>query len=213
MRVILGAIAVVAGLGTAVFVWTRSPAPLPESESGTLDAKLAEMGSEAYAFCIKKGYNSDFCFLADMGIHSGKNRFFVWDFKKNRVIRRMLVSHGCGTYPWQGDETKENPGFSNIPQTYLSSLGKYLIGVRGPSSFGVGIKYHLTGLDPTNNNASRRTIVFHSWSIIPDEEVYPAGAPEGWGCPAISDQHFRVLDSMLRYRSDKTLLWMYDGRG
>jgi hypothetical protein len=209
MRTILGTITVIAVSITSLTFWWTTPGISEPAAVDSSVGKLVSVAEEARLFCLKKGYNSDFCLLADMSIHSGKNRFFVWDFNQQRVIHSMLVSHGCGDNPWQGDASKDSPTFSNVPQTYLSSLGRYLIGQRGPSSFGIGVKYHLTGLDPTNNNASRRTIVFHSWSIIPDDEIYPQGTPEGWGCPAISDQHFRVLDGMLRYRSDKTLLWMY----
>ncbi|WP_317616906.1 murein L,D-transpeptidase catalytic domain-containing protein, partial [Elizabethkingia miricola] len=40
------------------------------------------------------------------------------------------------------------------------------------------------GLEETNSNALKRVIVFHSWDKMSDEEVFPKGSPEGWGCPA-----------------------------
>jgi hypothetical protein len=36
------------------------------------------------------------------------------------------------------------------------------------------------GLEKTNSNALQRFIVFHSWNLMSDEEVFPKGSPEGW---------------------------------
>jgi hypothetical protein len=87
-------------------------------------------------------------------------------------------------------------------------LGKYLIGERGVSQFGVNIKYLLHGLEESNKNALKRAIVFHSWELVPNEELFPKGTPEGWGCPAISDANFLELDKKLK-GTEKVLMWMY----
>ena len=39
-------------------------------------------------------YNSKICFLADMNLPSGRNRFFVYDLQKDSVILSGLVAHG-----------------------------------------------------------------------------------------------------------------------
>ena len=44
----------------------------------------------------------------------------------------------------------------------------------------------LHGLEETNQSAYDRIIVLHSWDMMSDEEIYPEGSPEGWGCPAVS---------------------------
>lgn len=41
-------------------------------------------------------YNTDFCILIDMKIHSGKDRMFVWNFKTKIVDKKALCAHGCG---------------------------------------------------------------------------------------------------------------------
>ncbi len=171
--------------------------------------KLEQKAKEAKKFCKEKNYNQDFCILIDMSLHSGVNRFFVWDFEKNKVIQENLVSHGCCLgNPSMGDASKEQPEFSNTPDSHCSSLGKYLIGERGYSQFGVNIKYLLHGLESTNNNALKRVVVFHSWGIIPNEPLYPKGTPESWGCPAISDAAFLKLDKKLK-ESEKVLMWIF----
>jgi hypothetical protein len=77
------------------------------------------------------------------------------------------------------------------------------------TDWGIGVKYEMQGLDSTNSNAVARHIVFHSWAAVSDEEVYPAGTPEGWGCPAVSDAGMRVLDPLLRAAPKRILMWIY----
>ena len=43
---------------------------------------------------------------------------------------------------------------------------------------------------------------------INDEEVYPKGAPEGWGCPAVSNHTFTEIDKRLKKEKNNTLLWL-----
>ena len=41
-------------------------------------------------------------------------------------------------------------------------------------------------------------IVFHSWGMVSDEEVFPDGTSEGWECPAISNNAFTEIDAYLK---------------
>ncbi len=172
--------------------------------------KTREKVREALKYCQDKNFNTDFCILIDMSLHSGVNRFMVWDFKEATILHSFLVSHGCCDKPWGRGHSKENPIFSNVSGSHCSSLGKYKIGERGYSNWGVHIKYLLHGLDSTNNNALSRYIVFHSWDAIADKEVYPQGTPEGWGCPAISNNSFKIIDPMLKSSAKSVLMWIYE---
>ena len=116
----------------------------------------------------------------------------------------------CGNKPWSGDMTKTSPVFSNTPDSHLSSLGKYRIGKRGYSNWGIHVNYRLHGLESTNSNAFSRDIVLHSWESVADLETYPKGTPEGWGCPAVSDNTMRELDSLLQNSGENVLLWIYN---
>lgn len=177
----------------------------------TSDA-VSLMADKSLEFIKTNNMNQNFCILIDMGVHSGKKRFFVWDFKRKQITHRFLVGHGCGEYAWSSDETKNNPNFSNVEDSHLTSLGKYKIGERGYSSWGVNTKYLLHGLEPSNNNALKRIIVFHSWEEVSDEEVFPKGTPEGWGCPTVSNASFKVLDPLLKASSKPVLMWIYNGK-
>ena len=164
---------------------------------------------EAFDFCKTNNFNVDFCILIDMSLHSGVKRFIVWDLKKNSISNSFLVGHGCCDNPWNSDFSKENPKFSNKDGSHCSSLGKYKIGERAYSNWGVNVKYVLHGLETTNRDALKRVIVFHSWEVVSDEEVYPKGTPEGWGCPAISNNSFKIIDKSLKSSSKPVLMWIY----
>ena len=164
---------------------------------------------EAILYCNANDFNEDFCILIDMGMHSGRKRFFIVNLKTKEIEKSYLVSHGCGDSLWSGDFTKTNPTFSNVNNSHSSSLGKYRIGERGWSSYGVNINYRIHGLENTNSNASSRGIVFHSWDPVSDTEIYPRGTPEGWGCPAVSNNAFLEIDSLLKRSKKSTLMWIY----
>ena len=163
----------------------------------------------ALEYCHTKGLNTEFCILIDMKIHSGLNRFFVWNFKKDTITNQFLVGHGCCNNPWNQDKSKLNPQFSNRDGSHCSSLGKYKLGAREFSEWGVHIKYVMHGLEPTNSNAASRVIVFHSWDRVSDKEVYPEGTAEGWGCPTISNNSFKIIDPLLKSSTKPVLMWIY----
>jgi hypothetical protein len=164
---------------------------------------------EAFTFCRQKGYNTRYCILIDMSLPSGVKRFMVWDFKNNGILVSGLISHGCGRLPWSGVWSKNSPAFSNADGSHCTALGKYQIDNRVYSAWGIHIKYLLTGLETTNNNALARQIVFHSWESVAETEVYPDGTPEGWGCPAISNNTMKIVDALIQKQKKHWLLWIY----
>lgn len=163
---------------------------------------------KAKDYCSKHKVNTDFYILIDLSVHSGLKRLYVWDFNKNTITHSFTVSHGCANKLWSWDFSKENPRVSNEPDSHCSSIGKYYINDRGYSKWGIHVKYTLQGLEKTNSNAERRTIVLHSWDNIEDDEVYPDGVAEGWGCPAVSNNAMLTLDKILKQQNKKTLLWI-----
>ena len=164
---------------------------------------------EALSFCKKNNLDTKYCILIDMSIHSGKKRLFVVDLKNDTILKSSMVSHGCGNYLWSDDQTKDKPSFSNIPESHLASLGKYRVGKRGWSNWGININYKLHGLDSTNSNAYMRMIVLHGWNSVQDKETYPNGSPEGYGCPAVSNNTMRYLDELLKNKKKDVLMWVY----
>lgn len=178
----------------------------PEADLSKIKAKA----EEALKFCISKDLNKDFCILIDMSLHSGIKRFFVWDFKNNTITKKYLVGHGCGENPWSKDDSRDSPKFSNEDGSHLSSLGKYKLQNRGYSEWGINVKYLMHGLEETNSNALKRFIVFHSWNRMNDEEVFPKGSPEGWGCPTVSDNAMKEIDPLIQNSKKPVLMWIYN---
>jgi hypothetical protein len=161
----------------------------------------------AKGYCKSKGFSEQYCMLVNFRIHSGKQRFFVWDFEKDTVLYSSLCAHGMG---WES--TPEKPVYSNDGGSYCSSPGRYKIGVSSYSQYGIHIHYKLHGQDFTNSNAYKRIVVLHSHSPIPDRDIYPSHLPLGYslGCPVISDAAMRKADSLLKDSKKLVLLWIYD---
>jgi L,D-transpeptidase-like protein len=166
--------------------------------------------TEALTYCKANNFNEDYFFLIDLSIHSGKNRFFVYDFSQKKITDKKLVTHGSC------DVNEDNPDkwgkakFSNKNDSHCSAKGKYKIGKRDYSSWGIKVKYWLHGMEKSNNNAENRVIVLHSWDAVSDEEVYPKFSPLSWGCPAISDEFMTILDERLKQSKKPVLLWIVE---
>ena len=171
---------------------------------------LKEKAAEAFLFCTKNKMDTTQCILINMGIHSGKNRLFVWDFKTNQVVSSGLCCHGSCDGKTSISEAYNEAKFSNTAQSYCSSKGKYKIGSRGYSNWGIHINYKLHGLESTNNNAYKRIIVLHSWNDVPENEIYPDYAPNSLGCPMVSNSMMKYLDQTLQSSTLPLLLWVYD---
>lgn len=173
-----------------------------------INVRLKDKVQKALQYNKIHGLSEKYCILIDMGVHSGIYRLFVYDFKAEKIIKKALVSHGCGSRSWAEDYTRSKPMVSNTPESHLSSIGKYRIGKRGLSSWGIKVNYKMHGLDKTNNNAYKRIIVLHSWEQVNDDETFPEGTPEGWGCPAVSNNTMVFLDNLLQ-ENKNVLMWLY----
>lgn len=170
----------------------------------------ATQHAEALAFCQSKNFNQDYYFLIDLSIHSGKNRFFVYDFKANKVTDSKLVTHGsCDVLETNADKW-EKAKFSNTTDSHCSMKGKFSIGSRDYSKWGINVKYWLNGLENSNSNAVKRVVVLHSWSAVSDNEIYPKYSPLSWGCPAVSDEFMTQLDAKLKQSKKPVLLWIVE---
>lgn len=97
---------------------TANPAVKEKRQEADV-SKIAAKAEEALKFCVSKKFSTDFCILIDMSLHSGIKRFFVWDFKTKKVVRKYLVGHGCGPNPWSADGSRDNPQFSNEDGSHL----------------------------------------------------------------------------------------------
>jgi hypothetical protein len=163
----------------------------------------------AKEYCIKNGLDTNHCILIDMSIHSGKNRLFLVNFHATENVLSGICSHGSCNGSSGPGYSKKGVVFSNKHGSYCSSIGKYKIGKRSYSNFGINIHYKLHGLEPTNSNAFKRVVVLHSYWAVPNQEIFPDLAPTSFGCPMVSDANMRLLDKFLVNRKN-VLLWIYN---
>lgn len=148
------------------------------------------------------GFNTQHCFLMDMRIGSGKNRFFVYNMQKDSVEIAGLVTHGGGS-----DNGFEDLTFSNTPNSHCTSLGKYKIGKSYNGKF--GLAYKLYGLEKTNSKAFDRFVVLHAHECVPNAEVGPSPICVSQGCPTVSPVFLRKLKSFIDTSPAPILLWIY----
>jgi hypothetical protein len=133
-----------------------------------------------------------------------------YDFKTKKIIDSALVTHGSCDVFSENKSKYEKAIFSNDENSHCSSKGKYKIGVRDKSSWGIGIKYWLHGLESSNNNAAKRVVVLHSWSAVSNEEIFPNHSPLSWGCPAVSDEFMTKIDTKLKTVQKPVLMWIIE---
>src|SRR5215471_12934890 len=57
--------------------------PAPHSTKVAAPSGMKGRLEGAKEFVEKNGYSTEYCFLIDMGIKSGKNRFFVYNLESN----------------------------------------------------------------------------------------------------------------------------------
>lgn len=147
-------------------------------------------------------YNTEIGFFIDMKIPSGKNRFFVYDLKNNKLLAKGLVGHGSGSETGIQGELQ----FSNVNNSLCTSLGKYAIGYSYKGSFGKA--YKLYGLDKTNSNAFDRHVVLHHYSAVPLEEQVNEIC-NSYGCPMVNEHFFNAIEKIIDNSKKKIILTIY----
>lgn len=154
----------------------------------------------ALAAMVKHGDHRGLLFIVDMSLPNIDPRLWVIDTKgaRLRVLMRTQVAHGIGSDPHR---TGIAHVFSNVPNSYMTSLGAYRIGqqYQGHS----GLSYHLLGLSPTDSNAEARNIELHRADYVSPEHV-------GWsqGCLAVSPE---ALTAMIKRFGDLSGALVYVG--
>lgn len=147
-------------------------------------------------------FNKQYCFLIDMSIHSGRNRFFIYNLLKDSVVASGLVTHGRGT------AAKNNQlQFSNTVSSNCTSLGRYRVGKPYMGKFGLAYKLH--GLDKTNSRAFERFVVLHAHDCVPNSEVFPLPICESLGCPTVSPAFLTILKKYISGSAKPILMWIY----
>ena len=179
---------------------------------------LDERAEEALEYCNKNGYSTEYCLLVDYGRHSGRVRFFLWDFQKEKQVMKCLCAHGYGK-----GSTARKPVFSNEPGSFCSSLGHYRVGKEKTMSKPKGRKaLVLYGKDKTNSNALQRGILIHPVSL-PNFSIYPLMIPvkvhkvlghkirpKSEGCITIPFRKYEKVSKAAKSSNKPLMLWVYE---
>jgi len=186
-----------------------SSAPVPiitvEPEAGLdnypdylMQARIQELAE----YANENNYSTDYAFIINLGLKSGKKRFFLVDLLHGAILKSGLVAHGRGR-----EKFTLHKKYSNLIGSACSSLGLYKIG--SPYRGGFGKSFRLIGLEKTNNNALSRAIVLHAMSCIPNEEIdYPICQSEG--CPSLSPEFLEDISPVILKSKKPLLLWVFD---
>ena len=117
--------------------------------------------------------------LIDYSQPSDRERFFVMDVKRGKLLYKSLVAHGKRS----GDRFA--CGFSNTPGSYKSCLGFFITGQTYEGRHGQSLL--LQGVEPgINDNAVKRRIVIHGADYVSRQFIKKYGrAGRSLGCPAL----------------------------
>ena len=178
------------------------PVSGPARES-SLNEKLRSRAHDLRLYCTKMGFNNQVAFLADMSLESGKNRFFVYDLTADSPLCSGLVAHGSCNETWLSGRK-----YGNTPGCGCTSLGRYKVGGSYTGRFGRA--YRLYGLDSSNNNATRRNVVLHSFYAVPEEAVFPYPICQSLGCPMVAPGFFKRLQLTIDNSAKPIVLWIYE---
>jgi hypothetical protein len=162
---------------------------------------IKQKAKELKQYCKSHQYSTSFACILDMNQHSGKKRFYVYDFEKDTIVSAGLVAHGsCNEY------YLSKAKFSNIVGCGCSAYGRYKIGNSYPGRFGKA--YKLYGLDTSNNNAFERNIVLHAYDCVPDEASYPQPICNSLGCTMVSYNFLKTVSNYIDKTKKPLVLWM-----
>jgi len=137
--------------------------------------------------------------IADFDQSSTKKRLYIIDIDKKEILLNTWVAHGQRS----GDDEAIN--FSNINDSYTSSLGFYVTGEIYRGSHGKSLK--LDGMDyGFNDNARSRSIVVHGAPYVSTGTINALGRlGRSQGCPAVAPE---VTDQVINTIEDKTVLFI-----
>lgn len=158
--------------------------------------------SKVNNYALQNDMSTEYCFLVDMSLPSGRNRFFIYDLKKNSIVHAGLVSHGSCNETFMA-----RPKFSNEAKSGCSSLGKYKVGEFYTGKYGKSFRLH--GLDNCNSNAYKRAVVIHGYHCVPDQEIYPRVLCNSLGCVMVSYKFFDKISKFIAKVEKPIVLWVY----
>jgi hypothetical protein len=161
---------------------------------------MAYNGYEKIKYEHQLNESKPYLTIIDFTLPSDKKRLWLIDIATNKILHNTYVAHGKNS----GDVMAEK--FSNIPQSYQSSLGFYLT---GDTYYGRnGYSLYLKGLEEgINDKARERAIVMHGAWYANETMIKKFGRlGRSYGCPSVPENvHKEIINSI----SHNTVLFIY----
>ena len=160
-------------------------------------ADVAEDAIVAFDVAWLNGELSSFLYsITDFSLHSAQERFWIYDLAGQDLLYHLHVAHGQASSDPSNEAYAST--FSNIPESYQSSLGMMRGGESYTGSFGYSMR--IDGLESGfNDNVRPRAIVMHGWEGSRPEYIaqYGMTAPT-LGCPAVDDREVADVVDVLK---------------
>ena len=157
---------------------------------------------QGYEYLKMKGKiaNDNVLSIVDFSRPSSAKRLFVIDLKNYKVLFNTYVAHG------QGSGAAMATSFSNVPESYQSSLGFYT--TEDTYNGKNGFSLHLQGMEKgINDKAEERAIVMHGAPYVSESFIQSRGfLGRSWGCPAVPEQFSRPIIDKIK---NGTCLFLY----
>jgi len=133
--------------------------------------------------------------VIDFNKSSKEDRFFIIDLSKKEILHESLVAHGKNS-GWDIPTT-----FSNLANSYMSSLGFYITGETYFGKHGLSLK--LDGLEKgINDNARNRHIVIHAADYVSNQFIKQVGRlGRSFGCPSLPIEHYSEVIDLIKNKS------------
>ena len=149
-----------------------------------LSEQAFQYAVKGYDYLKEKGKisNENIISIVDFTKPSYEKRLFVIDLQRCKILFNTYVANGQGS----GKEFANR--FSNIPESFQSSLGFYLTSDTYTGKNGYSM--HLNGVEKgINDRADERAIVMHGAPYVSETYIRSQGyIGRSWGCPAVPEK-------------------------
>jgi hypothetical protein len=143
---------------------------------------------------------NEFLTIIDFSLSSTQERMWVIDMQSKMVVLQTLVAHGKNS----GEEFANK--FSNISESFQSSLGFYITGETYSGKHGLSLR--LDGVEyGINDKARDRAVVIHGADYVSNSFAQKHGRlGRSQGCPAVAKE---INEKLINTIKDKSCLFIY----
>ena len=170
-----------------------------------LSQEAYELAVQGYEKLVSLGKVPDkgIITIADFSRSSAKERLYVIDVNNAKVLFQTYVAHGRNS----GEEFANK--FSNVPESFTSSLGFYSTAGTYIGENGYSLK--LNGLEAgINDRAYERAIVMHGAEYANDNFRRQKGyLGRSYGCPAVPEKMNKPIIDKIK---NGTVLFIYSNK-